>query len=59
LNLFQSKEGTALDFSDLMTVVSSSSSSVQRHDADEEQDMQVDPDSPRDAPKRGNPGPHS
>ncbi|XP_031552316.1 ADP-ribosylation factor-like protein 2-binding protein [Actinia tenebrosa] len=51
-----SKEGTALDFSDLMTVVSLS---VQRHDTDDVQDMQVDPDSPRDAPKKGNPGQYS
>lgn len=40
-----------------MTVVSTST--VQRHDADEVQDMQVDPDSPRDAPKKDNPGQHS
>ncbi|KAK3752815.1 hypothetical protein QZH41_016348 [Actinostola sp. cb2023] len=52
LDFKASKEGTAVDFSDLMMVVPLASRSSQDAAAADE-DMQIDPDSPRDAPKKG------
>lgn len=44
VDFFKAKEGTGMDFSDLITITSTSS---QR---DEHQGMQIDPDSPREGP---------
>lgn len=43
---FKAKEGTGVDFSDLLTITSSSSHTVESQG----QGMQIDPDSPREGP---------